>query len=532
MKENENEEEKERKRRRAQYCSDMAVQRIKNFWRRTYNKILLGLIAGAIFGTVFNQDPHKLKIITEETRKVVEGWERAEAILEGSKIEFSERDGAIKIIKFFQNLPKPKKEKLVIIFHKPGKEKEIFERIVNIQKVETLATAVKPIGTIFVRLLIFIAIPLVIASLISGMASFEDTKTFGKIATKTIAYYIATTLIAITIGLICVNLIKPGLKIPADIKDKIISEYRVETKEIKETKGTKEIKEEGIGFDLIGFITNIVPTNPINAAASGNMLQIIFFSVVFGLALTKIDKSKSEVIIKFFDGMSEATIKIVNVIMKIAPYGVFALISATVAEFGPGILYSLIFYITTVLFCLAIHLFVIYSIFVRILGGENPVKFFRGIKDAQLIALSTSSSAATLPVNIECLERNLGVPKKIVSFVLPLGATLNMDGTALYQAVAAGFIAQTYGVEIGLAQQLTIVLIATLASVGTAPVPGAGIIMLAVILKSIGVPEEGIALILGVDRLLDMFRTVVNVTGDGTAALFISRGIKKKKPGL
>lgn len=499
----------------------MATKYLTKFWRKLslHNKIFIGLIAGAIFGAIFKQDPRKLEIIIKEEKTskkqkfVVAGWEKAEFILGDSKIEFSEKDGTIKVIKFFQNLPD--KEKLVIIFHKTGKAgEERFERVISIQKVETPASAIKPVGIIFVRLLVFIAIPLVIASLISSIASIGDMKMFGQITAKTLTYYIITTVIAIAIGLICVNLIKPGLKISPDIKDKIASEYHAEIKE--------RIGEE-VRFDLIDFILNIVPTNPINAAASGNMLQIIFFAVAFGLALTKIDKNKSEVIAKFFDGVSDATIKIVNIVMKIAPYGVFALISATVAEFGPEIIYTMIWYIATVLLGLVIHLFGTYSVSVKILGKENPIKFFRGIKEAQIIAFTTSSSAATLPVNIECMEKNLGVPKQIANFVLPLGATVNMDGTALYQAVAAVFIAQIYGVEIGIAQQLTIVLIATSASVGTAPVPGAGIIMLAIILKSISVPEEGIALILGVDRFLDMCRTVVNVTGDGAAVLFIAR---------
>ncbi len=489
-----------------------------------YTRIIIALILGAIFGAVFNVDSHKLAI-TVKTQKgkektVVEKWEKAEFILSNEKREFT-GDDQTRIIKFFRDLPETSKAKAILLFYKKSSDENFrqtqiikFENVVEVQKVKTIATEIKPIGTIFVRLLSFLAIPLVIASLIVGAASLGDIKKVGRIGGKTIVYFIITTILAITIGLISANLIQPGNKISPDIRDRIASEYQADISE--------KIQQE-LGVNVIDFIVNIVPTNPINAMANGDMLQIVFFAVIFGITLTMIDKSKSEPVIKFLDGVSDTMIKMVDIVMKIAPFGVFALISSTVADFGFGILSTLLWYIVTVLIGLTIHLFFVYSVAVKFLGKMSPIKFFKGMRDAQIIAFSTGSSAATLPVNFECTERNLGVPKQITSFVLPLGATINMDGTALYQGVAAAFIAQVYGFNLDITQQLTIVLTATLASIGTAPVPGVGIIMLVIILKSIHVPAEGIALILGVDRILDMCRTVVNITGDATCAVVVAR---------
>ncbi len=492
-----------------------------------HTQIIIALVLGAIFGVIFSVDTHKIKIITRtqsgEVKSIVEKWDKAEFILSGTRKEFTSDDQS-KIIKFFRDLPPSEKSKSVLLFYKTSSNENFrqtqiikFENIVTIEKVKTIATEIKPIGTIFVRLLSFLAIPLVIASLIVGAASLGDIKKVGRIGGKTLAYYLVTTMFAITIGLLIANFIQPGHKISPDIRDRIASEYQADISE--------KIQQE-LGVDVVDFIVNLVPTNPINAMANGNMLQIVFFAVIFGVTLTMIDKNKSEPVIKFLDGVSDTMIKMVDLVMKIAPYGVFALISATVAEFGFGILSTLLWYILTVLISLVVHLFGVYSFAVKFLGKMSPIKFFKGIRDAQIIAFSTSSSAATLPVNFECTERNLGVPKQITSFVLPLGATINMDGTALYQGVASVFIAQVYGFNLDITQQLTIVLTATLASIGTAPVPGVGIIMLVMILKAIHIPAEGIALILGVDRILDMCRTVVNITGDATAAVVVARSEK------
>ncbi len=498
-----------------------------------HTKIIIALVLGAIFGVIFSIDTYKLKIITRtsegESKSIVERWDKAEFILPNSKKEFTSEDQT-KIIKFFKDLPKSEKGSAILIFYKKSPSENFsqtqvikFENIVEIQKVKTIATEIKPIGTIFVRLLSFLAIPLVIASLVVGSASLGDIKKVGRIGGKTLGLYVITTSIAITVGLISANLIKPGEKISSDIRDRIASEYQADVSE--------KIQQE-LGVDIVDFLVNIVPTNPINAMANGNMLQIVFFAVIFGITLTMIDKNKSDQVLRFLDGVSETMIKMVDLVMKIAPYGVFALISATVAEFGFGILKTLLWYVATVLIGLSFHLFGVYSLGVKFLGKMNLLKFFKGMRDAQIIAFSTSSSAATLPVNFECTERNLGVPKQITSFVLPLGATINMDGTALYQGVAAVFIAQVYGFNLDITQQLTIVLTATLASIGTAPVPGVGIIMLVMILKAIHVPAEGIALILGVDRILDMYRTVVNITGDAMVAVAVSKSEGLMKNGL
>ncbi len=489
-----------------------------------HTRIIIALILGAIFGVIFSVDTHKLKIVTKadkgEVKSIVERWDKAEFILPNSRKEFTS-DDQLRIIRFFKDLPKSERDRAVLIFYKKSSNENFsqtqiikFENIIDIQKVKTIATEIKPIGTIFVRLLSFLAIPLVIASLAAGAASLGDIKKVGRIGGKTLGLYIITTVLAITIGLVLANLMKPGEKISPNIRDRIASEYQADISE--------KIQQE-LGVDIVDFFVNIVPTNPINAMANGNMLQIVFFAVIFGITLTMIDKNKSDHVLRFLDGVSDTMIKMVDLVMKIAPYGVFALISATVAEFGFGILKTLLWYVATVIIGLLVHLLGVYSFVVGSLGKMSPLKFFKGMRDAQVIAFSTSSSAATLPVNFECTERNLGVPKEITSFVLPLGATINMDGTALYQGVAAVFIAQVYGFNLDITQQLTIILTATLASIGTAPVPGVGIIMLVMILKAIHIPADGIALILGVDRILDMCRTVVNITGDATVAVVVAR---------
>ena len=279
----------------------------------------------------------------------------------------------------------------------------------------------------------------------------------------------------------------------------------------------------GSRSNLTDMLVRIVSTNPIDSMAKGDMLQIVFFSLMVGVSLTAIAKEKSAHVIGFFDGFSDLMIKMVDMIMTVAPYGVFALIAATVGEFGFDILTTLAWYAGTLILGFLLHQFITLGLLVRVFGGLNPSRFFRAIKDVMLIAFSSSSSAATLPVNMETCEQKLGVPKQITSFVLPLGATVNMDGTSMYQAVATVFIAQVYGMDLGLTAQLTILFTAVLASIGTAPVPGVGIVMLIIVLRSVNVPEEGIALILGIDRILDMMRTVLNVTGDAVVAVIIAK---------
>jgi proton glutamate symport protein len=390
---------------------------------------------------------------------------------------------------------------------------QTYEKIHSVHTVKTAATAIRPVGTVFIRLLTFIAIPLVLSSLIVGAASLSDLSKIARIGAKTITYYVLTTSVAITIGLVVANIIQPGIRMAAEPRERLMVEYQedVQTR-----------IDQVIEVNIIDQMVNMIPTNPLNAIAQGEMLQIVFFGVVFGLLLTAIAREKAEPVIKIFEGVMDAMIKLVEVVMKIAPYGVFALIAATVGEFGFDILGTLLWYVAAVIFGLFLHMTLTYSILLKSLSKMPVLRFLKEMRPVQLIAFSTSSSAATLPLNMKVSENNLGCSKETTSFILPLGATINMDGTALYQGVAAMFIAQVYGFDLNITQQLTIVLTATLASIGTAPVPGVGIIMLIIVLKAVGVPEEGVALILGVDRILDMIRTLTNVTGDAAANVIIS----------
>ena len=333
-------------------------------------------------------------------------------------------------------------------------------------------------------------------------------------------FYLCTITTAITVGLTLVNVISPGTRLSPDAKEKLMMEFQ------------PDIASSVQPPDLVEMIVRIVPTNPFSAISGGEMLQIVFFALMIGVSLTMVDTSRSKPVIDFFDGLSETMIKMVGMIMTLAPYGVFALIAATVGEFGFDILETLIWYSATLILGLLIQTFLVLGPAVRIFSGIPYKKFFSGMKEPMLVAFTTSSSGATLPVNMKACENNLGVPKKITSFVLPLGATVNMDGTSMYQAVATVFIAQVYGMDLNLTQQLTILLTAVLASIGTAPVPGVGIVMLIIVLRSVNVPEEGIALILGVDRLLDMCRTVPNILGDAAVATIVAKqeGVLEARP--
>lgn len=489
-----------------------------------HTQIFIALILGAAFGALFAVDPYALKIQTLDekgavVKKNVKNWDEILFVYPAPDDEenITQKFGAedqINIVKFFSKLSSNQKSELNLsVFDEDGVLQSNYSHIVSISKEKTIAVEIKPIGLLFIKLLSFLAIPLVIASLIVGAASLDDIKKLGRIGGKTIALYVATTAVAIIIGLTAANLIQPGKSLNPETKNRLLGAYQSES--------PAEAVDE-LEIDALDFLVGIVPKNPIQAMAEGNMLQIVFFAVIFGITLTFIEKKKSAPVINFFDGVSDTMIKMVDFIMKIAPYAVFALIASTIAEFGFGIIMTLLWYIIAVVAGLAVHTLVVYPLIVRFLGKMNPLKFLAGIRNAQAIGFSTSSSAATLPVTIECVEKNLGVPKQISGFVLPLGATINMDGTALYQGVAAVFIAQVYGFNLDIFQQLTVVLTAVLASIGTAPVPGVGIIMLVIILQAVHVPPEGIALILGVDRALDMCRTITNVTGDASVAVAIA----------
>lgn len=477
-------------------------------------QIILGLILGAIFGAIFNIDQNKLIISYQENNEIktkeVKGWDRIQIESEDEKTKVFGADDQIQIINYSKKLGNYDIEII-----DEGNSISI-SKVLEIKKEKTIATYIKPIGDLFIRLLSFLAIPLVIATLIVGAASLGDIKKLGRIGGKTLLVYIATTIIAISIGVISANLIKPGKKVDEESRNRLLGSYQEESAEKIQHK--VDIDAEYV----LNYFVNIVPKNPINAIANGNMLQIVFFAVIFGITLTLIDKKKSEIVISFFSGIGDVMIKMVTFIMKIAPYGVFALMAATVADFGFSILSTLVWYIGVVILGLILQIFLVYGFLVVIVAKRNPIEFFKGIRNAQVIGFSTSSSAATLPVTLECLENNLGVRKEITGFVLPLGATINMDGTALYQGVAAIFISQVYGLDLSITQQITIILTAVLASIGTAPVPGVGIIMLVMILQSVNIPAEGIALILGVDRILDMMRTVCNISGDAAVTVAIA----------
>jgi Na+/H+-dicarboxylate symporter len=370
------------------------------------------------------------------------------------------------------------------------------------------------VGTAFVRLIGMVVVPLVFASLLIGTTSLKDIRRLGRIGAKTVVFYLCTTALAISLGLLLANIVRPGSRLSPETKERLVAGAAAQSE-----MGTGPAVEKPSVRDLL---LNIIPTNPIAALAEGRMLQIIFFALLMGVCLTLIPHEQSRPVIRFFEGVNEAIVKMVHVIMQVAPYGVFALIAAVVADFGLGILLTLITYCAVVLLGLALHPLLVYAVALKVLTRTKLRPFFRGIRPAQLVGFSSSSSSATLPVTIECVTENLGVPNSVCSFTLPLGATINMDGTALYQGVATVFIAQLYGMDLSFGQQLTVVLTATLASIGTAGIPGAGIVTLAIVLNSVGVPLQGIGIIMGVDRFLDMCRTVVNITGDAACAVVVA----------
>jgi proton glutamate symport protein len=391
--------------------------------------------------------------------------------------------------------------------------------LLEIGWLQSALAALEPVGRAFIRLITMVVVPLVAASLLIGTASLGDLRKLGRIGGKTVVYYLATTAIAVIIGLVLSNLILPGSRIDPSTRDNLSAAFAGEAGE--------KMALAAESPSLVETLLEMIPRNPFEAAARMDLLPLIVFTVLFGAALTLVDKERRDAVLRVAEGINDTIMVLIDWIMLLAPYAVFALIAAVVARFGLDLLRSLLFYALTVVAGLVLHAFGTYALVTRFLVKLNPVDFYRRIAKAPLVAFSTSSSNATLPVTMETAEESLGVSPPVASFVLPLGATINMDGTALYQAVATMFIAQIYALPMGLEQQITIVLTATLASIGAAGVPSAGIIILILVLQSVGVgPTEaaaGIALILGVDRILDMLRTAVNVTGDLTAASFVAR---------
>jgi Na+/H+-dicarboxylate symporter len=384
---------------------------------------------------------------------------------------------------------------------------------------------VKPFGVIFLNLLKLVAMPLIFASLVTGISGLSDITKLSRIGIKTISLYLITTVLAITIGLILVNTIKPGNSFPEEKRTELLAKYSTDVE------GQKLTVENLKGSGPLQFLVDIVPENVVGAASNNrNMLQVIFFAILFGLAIVLINNSKVAVVRSFVEGLNDIILKVIDLIMLFAPIGVFALIAALVTDFSGNNIYDSLYlfgtlglYAIVVVLGLLLVAFVIYPVFLKLFAGIKFGKFYKTMFPAQLVAFSTSSSAATLPVTMEQVEKGLGVKNEVASFVLPIGVTVNMDGTSLYQAVAAVFIAQVFGIDLTFTQQLTIILTATLASIGSAGVPGAGMVMLIIVLNSVGLPVEGLALILAIDRPLDMLRTVLNVTGDAMVATIVAK---------
>ena len=381
---------------------------------------------------------------------------------------------------------------------------------------------IKPFGTIFINLLKLIAVPLILASLIKGVSDLKDISKLSQMGGRTIITYLITTLTAVTIGLILVNVIQPGKSISVETRNELVEAYATDT-QAKQAAAAKQ-QESG----PLQALVDMVPSNIFLAASNNrNMLQVIFFALFFGIGMILLPGKKAKPVKKFFDSFNVIILKLIALIMLAAPYGVFALLAALVVE-APSLelFQALALYAITLLLGLA-AMIVVYIIIVRVFTKRKPNFFMRGIAPAQLLAFSTSSSAATLPVTMECVEDNLGVDEEVASFVLPIGATINMDGTSVYQGVAAVFIAQAFGLDLSLSAQLGIVFTATLASIGTAAVPSAGIVMLVIVLAQAGIPEAGLALIFAIDRPLDMCRTIVNVTGDAAVSMIVGKSIGK-----
>ncbi len=383
---------------------------------------------------------------------------------------------------------------------------------------------IKPFGTIFVNSLKLIAMPLIFASLIVGVANLGDISKLSRIGTKTIGIYLTTTIIATTLGLFIVNVIQPGKIITENTRKEIMLMF--ENDASSSAFAADDLKKKGPLQPLV----NIVPDNLFKSASeNSNMLQIVFFSILFGVALLLIKSDKKSIVLGFFEGLNDVVLRIIDFIMMVAPYGVFALICTLVVEVAGNnpakaieVLSALLLYAATVLLGLIIMAVGVYPAILRTFTKVKFRTFYKGIRDAQLLAFSTSSSSATLPVTMECVEKKIGVSEEVTSFVLPLGATINMDGTSLYQSVAAVFIAQAMGIELSIGGQVAVVLTAVLASIGSAGVPGAGMVMLVIVLEAAGIPAAGLALIVAPDRPLDMCRTVINVTCDATVATVVA----------
>lgn len=402
----------------------------------------------------------------------------------------------------------------------------IFGLLAIVFKWETFTVYwIKPWGTIFLNLLKLVAVPLIFFSLVKGVSSLSDITKLSRIGLKTFFLFLVSTVLAITLGLMLVNMIEPGSSFPEDRKAELQAEFSNDIVQ------KESLAEQVKGHGPLKIIVDMVPENVISAAGDNSrMLQVIFFAILFGISLALIPQAKVITVRSLFEGIYEVIMKIIELIMKFAPFGVFALISTLLVEFAGdsladsiGLFKALGMYMLTVIIGMLLVVLLIFPLFVRLFSPIKVRNFFRGIGPAQLVAFSTSSSAATLPVSMEQVQKKFGVSEQIASFVLPIGVTINMAGTSLYQAISAVFIAQAFGIDLSLSAQLAIVLTATLASIGTPGVPAAGIVMLVIVLTAIGLPAEGLALVLALDRPLDMLRTVANISGDCAVAVVVAK---------
>jgi dicarboxylate/amino acid:cation (Na+ or H+) symporter, DAACS family len=378
-----------------------------------------------------------------------------------------------------------------------------------------VANVAQPIGQIFLRLLFMVVVPLVFTSIALGVAQLGDLRRIGRIGAKTLGFFVVTTTLAVVIGLVMANVVRPGEAIDEGTRSALLEKYGGQAAE-------KQSAAISSGFGIGTFVA-IVPRNPVDAAAKGDMLGLIFFALVFGVALTRLETETAKPVIRVLDGIAKAVEIMIGFAMQLAPLGVFALIFSVTATFGIEVLKSLGLYVLMVLGGLAIHQFGVIGVLARLLGGISPLSFFRRARGLMITAFSTSSSNATLPTNIRTAEQEFGVPSQIAGFVLPLGATMNMNGTALFEGMTVLFLAQVFGIELSLGSQAVVVVMAVLTAIGAAGVPSGSIPLLVMVLEMVGVPGTGIALILGVDRILDMARTVPNVTSDLLASIVITR---------
>lgn len=377
---------------------------------------------------------------------------------------------------------------------------------------------VAPFGAIFMRLLKLIAVPLVLISLVLGVVSLKDIRNLSRIGLKTILIYVCTTILAVSIGLVMVNMMKPGRLFPKDKQTEFVERYQQTVTE-RQTQ-MQQVQDES----PLQFVVDMVPENLFQALGNNSkMLQVIFFALLFGVALICVGQSKTVSVVRFFQQLDLVLLKIIDFIMGFAPIGVFALMAALIVDYAGdmGIISALGMYALTVVLALAVIIVLVYPTLLRIFSKKKLGQFFKAVFPVQMLAFSTSSSAATLPLTMERTQKHLGVSEEVSNFVLPVGVTINMDGTSCYQAVAAVFLAQVIGLDLTFSQMLLILATATISSIGTPGIPGGSIVMLMIVLDSVGIPIEGLALILGIDRPLDMLRTVVNVTGDTTVACIV-----------